>query len=81
MKHFAHKVYFFKNDKIVVLYKVYFLKTYFCIYDNYLDFERNFKSDASSFVDFTYLSNEQTDHFFSTLDMSNFRKIPHFYSN
>jgi len=78
MKHIAHKVFFFSNDKIIVLYKVYFFKTYFCIYENFLDFDRDFKSDASRYVDFTYLSDQQTQDFFSTLDMSNFKDKPHF---
>ncbi|WP_180041792.1 MULTISPECIES: hypothetical protein [unclassified Acinetobacter] len=79
MKHHAHKVYFFKNEKILVLYKVYFFKTYFCIYENFLDFDRDFNSDASRYVDFTYLSNQQTEDFFSSLNMANYKKVPHFY--
>jgi hypothetical protein len=79
MKHFADKVYFFKNDRIIVTYKLYFLKTYFMIFDSYLSLEYFFKVDVSRFVDMTYLTEQQTDQFFSNLDKTNFRKIPHFH--
>lgn len=78
MNHFAEKVYFFKNDKIIVTYKLYFFKRYFMIFDNYLSLDNCFKNDVSTFVDMTYLTEEQTQQFFSNLDKTNFRTIPHF---
>lgn len=78
MKHYAHKVYFFKNSQIIVLYKLYFFKTYFMIYDDFLKLDSDFKLDASTFVDYTFMTDLQTEHFFSTLDKANFRTIPHF---
>jgi hypothetical protein len=53
MKHLADKVYFFKNDQIIVTYKLYFFKTYFMIFDNYLSLDDCFKVDVSRFVDMT----------------------------
>jgi hypothetical protein len=79
MKHFADKVYFFKNDLIIVTYKLYFLKTYFMIFDNYLSLLSSFKVDVSRFVDMTYLTEQQTDQFFSNLDKTYLREIPHFH--
>ena len=78
MKHYAHKVYFFKNSQIIVLYKLYFFKTYFMIYDDFLKLNSDFKLDASTFVDYTFMTDLQTEQFFSTLDKTNFRTIPHF---
>ena len=48
MKHYAHKVYFFKNSQIIVLYKLYFFKTYFMIYDDFLKLNSDFKLVATS---------------------------------
>jgi hypothetical protein len=79
MKHFADKVYFFRNDQIIVTYKLYFFKTYFMIFDNYSSLDSLFKLDSSRFVDMTYLTQEQTDQFFSSLDKTNLRTVPHFY--
>lgn len=78
MKHFADKVYFFRNDQIIVTYKLYFFKTYFMIFDNYSSLDSLFKLDSSRFVDMTYLTQEQTDQFFSSLDKTNLRTVPHF---
>lgn len=78
MRHYAHKVYFFRNSQIIVLYKLYFFKTYFMIYDDFLKLDSDFKLDASRFVDFTYMTDLQTEQFFSTLNKNNFRKTPHF---
>lgn len=78
MKHFADKVYFLKNDQIIVIYKLYFFKTYFMIFDNYLSLDNLFKLDVSRFVDMTYLTDEQTQQFFSSLDKTNLRTVPHF---
>lgn len=79
MKHYAHKIYFFKNGQMIVLYKLYFFKTYYVVYDDYLKMDSDFKLDASRFVDFTYMSDLQTEQFFKTLNKSNLRSIPHFY--
>ena len=70
MKHFADKVYFFKDNQIIVTYKLYFFKTYFMIFDNYSSLDSLFKLDASRFVDMTYLTEQQTFDFFSLLDKS-----------
>ena len=78
MKHFADKVYFFRNDQIIVTYKLYFFKTYFMIFDNYSSLDSLFKLDASRFVDMTYLTEQQTFDFFSSLDKSYLRDSPHF---
>lgn len=75
MKNYAHKVYFFRNGKMIVLYKLYFFKTYFVVYDDFLKLDSDFKLDASRFVDFTYMTDLQTEQFFSTLDHSNSRPI------
>ena len=78
MKHNANKVYFFNNGKMIVLYKLYFFKTYYVIYDDYSKMDSEFKLDASMFVDFTYMNELQTEQFFLTLDNSNYRDLQHF---
>ncbi len=75
LKYHAHQVYFFRNDKIIVLYKMYFFWTYFASYDDYLSANRDFQMDASRFVDFTYMTDLQTEQFFQTLQTKNFRPI------
>lgn len=78
MKHYAHKVYFFRNGKMIVLYKLYFFKQYFMIYDDYLKLDLDFKLDASRFIDYTFMSELQTEQFFLTLNKSNYRDVAHF---
>lgn len=78
LKHLADRIYFFCDGRIIVTYKLYFFRTYFMVFDGYSSLESFFKVDISRFVDMTYLTVDQTNDFFSSLDKSNFREVPHF---
>lgn len=75
MKYYVHKVYFFKNGKMIVSYKRYFFRLYYAIYDDYLKLDSDFNMNVNCFVDYTFMTDLQTEQFFLTLDKKNYRPL------